>query len=221
MEPENEPVGKPPAKGGLEESHQSGRVHIGRGSPFGERAAYALVDASGGFRDPEKARLLQPEWESRASDSLARGLWNEADLAWRRERRLERVWMRWHYSLGVLAVVLAAVAGIGALADLLGPDPAAIVALASGAVGAVAVFLQSEAKREQHRRQATAWNTFRDEITRLWITQPIGERQHPNGPYGWVAVLRALETRAEALRDQRPDPQTSPREWRTRPRADR
>lgn len=156
---------------------------------------------------------MQPQWLlGRPFDDIASSLWAEAELAWRRERRFARRWTLLHYSLGLLAVILAAVAGFGGLSDLLGKEATALVALLSGAATAVATFVQSDSKRQLHEQRATAWDSYRDEITTIAIGRPKTP-QEGSGPPGWKQVTEALQTRARALRANQPDPLTEPRSW--------
>src|SRR4051812_40087733 len=71
--------------------------------------------------------------------------------------RSGRLWERLHYSLGGLAVVLAAVSAGTGLASTAGRVPAAILALASGAVTALATFLKSEKRSQEKYAESSAW----------------------------------------------------------------
>jgi hypothetical protein len=108
---------------------------------------------------------------------------------------------RWHYGVGLAAVVLAAVAGFGGLADLLGKHATAVVALAAAATTAVATFLQADSKRQVHEQRATAWDSFRDNLTVIVHLQP-GLRDGPEAQQPrWQQVMDAFQTRARDLRD--------------------
>src|SRR4051794_34012567 len=89
-------------------------------------------------RGPE---TLVPSWEGTPYGELSEGLFWEAHFGWRRHRRLLRFWTSWYYSLGILGVVLAGLAGFGGLSEVLGRTQAALVAIASGIATGLATFL--------------------------------------------------------------------------------
>jgi hypothetical protein len=110
-------------------------------------------------------RTAEPAWDDGAFGEASRGLFWEADSAWRRYRRLHRAWTAFHYVLGSASVVLAAASGFGSLSELLDPKQAAVVALGSAVVGALATFFGSDKRRSESAAMASAWDSFRDDIS--------------------------------------------------------
>lgn len=158
------------------------------------------------------ARTYEPAWGDGPFAELSRGLFWEAHESWKNEKRLAGWWTRWHYILGTLGVVLAGIAGFGGLTDLLGKVPTSWIALCAGLVTGVATFLQSDAKRGVHSQRAAAWDSFRDDVSTLFMTRPE-PRPSENASEEWRSVIEALQTRARALRANQPDPHTSPHSW--------
>lgn len=68
-----------------------------------------------------------------------------------------RRWEHLHFALGGLAVVLAAAAAGTGLASAAGQVPAAILAIASGAVTGLATFFDSEKRGRAQHAVAAAW----------------------------------------------------------------
>jgi hypothetical protein len=96
--------------------------------------------------------------------------------------RSGRTWEWLHYSLGGLAVVLAAVSAGTGLASTAGRVPAAILALASGAVTALATFLKSETRSQEKYAESSAWFKVQDSAKNLldfklpndaWLTSDV------------------------------------------------
>lgn len=92
-------------------------------------------------------------------DRLAAVARNGAD--WQ-ERRAAR-WAPLYYSFGVVAAILAGVAGATALASTTNRVTAGIIALASAGIGGAATFLNSRNHQQHHRNIAAAWSIlYRD-----------------------------------------------------------
>ncbi|GFJ80886.1 hypothetical protein [Phytohabitans houttuyneae] len=154
-----------------------------------------------------------PSWEENAFGRLSGGLFWEADRAWRRHRRLHRLWTGYHYAIGTTSVVLAATAGFGGLSELLDAKQAAVVALASAVAGALATFLGSDKKRAETAALASAWDSFRDDISITYETRPGADRADRAPPPGWEVVLADLQQRAKRLRAGVADPPAQVPAW--------
>jgi hypothetical protein len=161
-----------------------------------------------------------PSWEENAFGRLSGGLFWEADRAWRRNRRLHRLWTAYHYAIGTTSVALAAAAGFGGLSELLDPKQAAIVALASAVAGALSTFLGSDKKRAETAALASAWDSFRDDISITYETRPGADRLDRTPPPGWEAALADLQQRAKRLRAGVADPPAEVPAWPGHPAGD-
>src|SRR4051812_23265554 len=72
------------------------------------------------------------------------GLFWDAERARKKHSRLSAMWTPAHYILGILGVLLAAIAGVATLSATLGKTEAGWIAIASAAVSGIAVFLKSD-----------------------------------------------------------------------------
>jgi hypothetical protein len=161
-----------------------------------------------------------PTWEDNAFGRLSAGLFWEADRAWRRNRRLHRLWTAYHYAIGTTSVALAAAAGVGGLSELLDPKQAALVALASAVAGALSTFLGSDKKRAETAALAAAWDSFRDDISITYETRPGANRQDGTPPQGWEAMLDDFQRRAKRLREGVADLPAEMPSWPGQPAGD-
>lgn len=73
-----------------------------------------------------------------------------------RQNRAGRRWNRASYVFGLSSAVLAAVAGLGFLGDLVGATVAGWLALAAAAVGTANAFLRSDEMATKHRAKGRA-----------------------------------------------------------------
>ena len=80
----------------------------------------------------------------------------------RKVHRSARRWEVLHYALGGLAVVLVAVSAGTGLASAAGRVPAAVLALVSGSVTALAVFFGSEKRSQTKYKESAAWFSLQD-----------------------------------------------------------
>jgi hypothetical protein len=142
----------------------------------------------------------EPSWTPTPFGRLSRGLFWEADRRWRKQHRLSVIWTQLHYIFGVLGTVLAAIAGFGGLAELLGKTEAGWIALGSAAASSLALFLKSEDKSKEHGDLAAAWDDLRDDITMAYESRPPAE-ETDGDPVDWQRVVNVLQARARDLRD--------------------
>jgi hypothetical protein len=160
----------------------------------------SALGLAGGGGSSTKTKTLVPAWQDTKYGKLSKGLFWEANSAWKKHRHFAEFWAVWYYGLGIAAVVLAALAGFGGLSKLLGYLAAALIALGSGIATGLVVFLRSDEKRRQHDELATAWDNLRDNVTTLYETRPVKAGAEQTDPDGWQAVWDALLKRAESLR---------------------
>jgi len=164
-----------------------------------------------GWLNPHR-RTAEPAWDSDAFGEASRGLFWEADSVWRHYRRLHRIWTVFHYLAGGTSVTLAAVSGFGGLSEILDPQPAAIVALASAVVGALATFFGGDKRREESAGMAAAWDSFRDDIS---ITQlKRGKSEDPQRDDGWDDIISVYQGHARHLRARKADSDLDIPKWR-------
>ncbi len=80
----------------------------------------------------------------------------------RKFHRSARRWDRLHYTLGGLAVVLAAISAGTGFASAAGRVPAAVIAAAASAVAALTTFFGSEKRTSTQDIKAAAWFELKD-----------------------------------------------------------
>jgi hypothetical protein len=169
-------------------------AHIQR--PPGLHLAMSLWER---FRNRGHALTYVPNWDEDVFGRLSEGLFWGAHRAWRRHKLLGQIWVYWHYGLGSLSVILAAVAGFGGLSDVFGNSQAAVVAILSAVAGALTTFLNSSDKVSEHADLSSGWDGLRDDIVFQYEMRPEA-RESRQGPAGWQSVRNALQTRAKELR---------------------
>jgi len=135
--------------------------------------------------------LQEPDWGDTPFGRLSARLFREATVRWRQERRRYQVWMQVHYGLGVIGVVLAALAGFGSLSDFLGQEAAAFVALMAAVAGGLATFLKTDKMQDLHEALAVEWDILRDDVVTLWETRPSVAPATGRDPEGWQRLLHA------------------------------
>jgi hypothetical protein len=118
--------------------------------------------------------------------------------------------------LGILGSVLAAVAGVAVLTELLGRTPAGWIAIASAITTALALFLKSDEKRREHADLAAAWDNLRDAITVAYTTRPVSSAPDRD-PDGWKDILDKVQARASDLRASKLDGDKPVPRWATTP----
>jgi hypothetical protein len=165
------------------------------------------------LRRQPKTVLYEPKWGTDRFSELCSGLFWEARKSNEREKRLASTWTAVHYCVGILGVVLAAIAGFGGLTDLLGKQATSVIALAAGVVTGVATFLQSALKLQQHTERASAWDSFGDSVTTIYQTRPDTPEAEQGRSYDWQSIIHALQDRATAMRANQADPHTPPQRW--------
>ena len=77
------------------------------------------------------------------------------------------VWSRVALVLGLPAAILAAVAGVTALASTAGRILAGIIAIASACLGSAAAFLDSQGRQEKHDRLSRGFQALFIECQRI------------------------------------------------------
>jgi hypothetical protein len=126
--------------------------------------------------------------------------------------RSARRWERLHYVLGGLAVVLAAVSAGTGLASTAGRVPAAVLALASGAVTALATFFGSEKRSQTKYAESAAWFKLEDAAQNMLDFRLHNDQWLTSGAEGDVADLRDRQARLisrETVDDGKPRVQSS------------
>lgn len=149
-----------------------------------------------------------PEWDDSRYGQLSKGLFGEAEQAWRHHTRMMRFWAVWHYALGSIAIALAAFAGFGSLGQLLGERTAAFIIIASGIAMGLATFLGSDEKCRRNAELALAWEKQMDDVALLYETRPdetgssaqAAEPKASGDPGGWRNMTQALKERAQSIR---------------------
>jgi hypothetical protein len=150
--------------------------------------------------------LIVPKWDDSPYGRQSAGLFGEALQSWRRYTRLKRLWAAWDYTLGSIAIALAAFAGFGSLGQLLGERTAAFITIGSGVAMGLATFLRSNEKRQRSEELAVAWERQMDDVALLYETKPskdgssIGGSQVSTDPEGWKTIIQALRDRAQSIR---------------------
>jgi hypothetical protein len=155
-----------------------------------------------------KYQLLVPEWDDSRYGRLSAGLFWEAEQARRRRTRLMRFWAAWHYTLGSIAIALAAFAGFGSLGQILGEKTAAFIIIGSGIAMGLATFLRSDDNRRKNEELAVAWEKQMDDVALLYEIRPeetgsspqADEPKAPRDPEGWQAIAQSLRERAQSIR---------------------
>lgn len=165
------------------------------------------------FSNMRHNRTYVPIWQDNAYGRISRGLFWEADSAWRRYRRLHHLWASFHYVLGTLSVTLAAVSGFGGLSELLNPKQSAVVAISSAIIGALATFLSSDKKRVENASLASAWDSFRDDVTLLYDTRPASNSENGSPAAGWEQIAHSLQSRAKELRSGKSETALAASSW--------
>ena len=153
-------------------------------------------------------QLVVPEWDDSPYGRLSKGLFWEAEQAWRHYTRMMRFWAAWHYALGSIAIALAAFAGFGSLGQLLGERTAAFIIICSGIAMGLVTFLGSDAKRDRNEELGVAWEKQMDDVSFLYETRPdkAGSSAQADGskvsgdPEGWQTIAQALRERAQRIR---------------------
>jgi hypothetical protein len=171
--------------------------------PASARSVQLVSKAFQGRHDKVRVRsnggTYVPKWRDTPYGRVSRGLFWEADQAWSEHTRARHGWNAAHYTLGILAVLFAAVAGFGGLAQAIGPKLAAVIAIASGAASSLITFLKAAERGREHAELAAAWDSLRDDVTILYENRPAGFDQHVD-PGDSQTILAILQARAKQLR---------------------
>lgn len=146
-------------------------------------------------------------------DTMSR-LYRNADREGLKYRSLLRRWTSLHYLLGLATSVLAAVAGLGGLGEILGDRKVAWLALAASAVAAMATFLKTDDQRRRCETLVRDWDDLRDEIEIAYMTAPAAEdrleaarrmrdgvvAEIPADPKDWPENVERFRRKAASLR---------------------
>jgi len=140
-----------------------------------------------------------------------RGMQEEAERQAKAARQRGSIWTSVNYLLGVPAAALAAISAATGLATATGRIPAAIIALASAGVAAVAAFLNGSKRAQEYSRLAADWSNLLNEIM-LCINMDVpAVRVHPDPNQGsWLRWrVDNLNTCEAALRSGKSLPPVS------------
>jgi hypothetical protein len=117
-----------------------------------------------------------------------------------RHRKRARIWGRTYIIIGLPAAVLAAVAGVTALASTAGRIPAGIVAIVSAGLGSAAAFLDSQGRQAKHDRLANEFQALAIESGGFYEFEVFNEEwlktRFP------VEIVRLRKEYAALLKDQ-------------------
>jgi hypothetical protein len=114
--------------------------------------------------------------------------------------RWASIWQRVDIVSGLMAAVLAAIAGAAALASVAGRIPAAILALSAAGLAAGNQFLGSGVRYERNRKRRNAWKAL--ELDARLDKAKLEE----SPPRGLEEVMRALLDRRAAIEDMDHEP---------------
>lgn len=108
-------------------------------------------------------------------------------------------WRRIDRALAGLAAVLAAVAGVGGLADLLGSRAAGTVAIAAAGIAAVSASLNAPQTKEKAAGSANAYRNLQQDARIFWRTDSstMGDEECRDQLASLVARLQELNQAAE------------------------
>jgi hypothetical protein len=126
-----------------------------------------------------------------------------------RMERVARFWGGLHVSLGLPAAVLAAVAGVAALADF-SPTASGIVALAAAALSAMTTFLGGSERQRQAKAMADGLRALATEAENFVRVDSISPHGKLDAPY----LFKDFNERMGAVRAGQPLPEMW---WRGRP----
>jgi hypothetical protein len=106
-------------------------------------------------------RSMTDDGQRQAIADELRRLEEDATYASQSQFEASKFWRLWHWTLGIPAAVLAAVAGFTGLASVTGRIPAAILALIAAVMGGLLTVVEPNKRGRQAQAAGVAYNEVR------------------------------------------------------------